>query len=96
VTTRTRTRRDAAFWQIVKDLHWRLDDGSAGPPPPAKPEFYKGGGGSAWPRWATHVIAFLLGGLTWGSLLLAPPLLPLLALIGVVGLVALAARRRWR
>jgi len=92
----TRTRRDTAFWEIVKDMHWRLDDGSGGPPPPAKPEFHKGGGGGAWPKWATHMIAFLLGGLVWGSLLLAPPMLPLLVLVGVVGLAATAARRRWR
>ncbi len=92
----TRTRQDEKFYSIVKDLHWRLDDGSGGTPPPAEPEFDHGGGGGVWPRWATHVIAFLLGGLTWGSLLLAPPLLPVVALIGVVGLVGLAARKRWR
>lgn len=92
----TRTRRDSAFFEIVKDLHWRLDDGNGGPPPPSKPEFYRGGGGGAWPRWATHLIAFLLGGLTWGALLLSPPLLPVIALVAVVGLTALAARRRWR
>lgn len=92
----TRTRRDTAFWEIVKDLHWRLDDGSGGSPPPGKPEFSKGGGGGAWPRWATHVIAFLLGGLTWGALLVAPPMLPLVALLGLVAVVGFAARRRWR
>lgn len=92
----TRTRRDSAFFEIVKDLHWRLDDGSGGPPPPSEPEFDKGGGGGAWPKWATHMIAFLLGGLTWGALLIAPPLLPLVVLIGIVGLTALAVRRRWR
>jgi hypothetical protein len=92
----TRTRQDQAFWHIVKDLHWRLDDGSGGPPPPSEPEFDHGGGGGVWPKWATHVIAFLLGGLTWGSLLLAPPLLPVVALIGVVTFVGFAAKRRWR
>ena len=94
--TLTRTRHDKAFFDIVKDLHWRLDDGSGGPPPPAKPEFYKGGGGGAWPKWATHLIAFLLGGITWGSLVLAPPVLPVLALVGLIGLVGFAVRRRWR
>ena len=92
----TRTRRDTEFFEIVKNLHWRLDDGSGGPPPPGKPEFSKGGGGGAWPKWATHVIAFLLGGLTWGALLVAPPMLPLVALLGLVVLVGFAARRRWR
>ena len=92
----TRTRQDQAFWHIVKDLHWRLDDGSGGTPPPHEPEFDHGGGGSVWPKWATHLIAFLLGGLTWGSLLVAPPLLPVVALVAVVAFVAFAARRRWR
>ena len=92
----TRTRRDTEFFEIVKNLHWRLDDGSGGPPPPSEPEFYKGDGGGAWPKWATHMIAFLLGGVTWGVLLVAPPLLPLVALIGIVALAALAVRRRWR
>ena len=92
----TRTRQDQAFWHIVKDLHWRLDDGSGGPPPPEEPEFDHGGGGGVWPKWATHMIAFLLGGLTWGSLLLAPPMLPVVALIGVVAFVGFAAKRRWR
>ena len=92
----TRTRRDAAFWEVVQDMHWRLDDGSGGPPPPASPEFDKGGGGSAWPAWATHLIAFLLGGLTWGTLLIAPPAAPVVALIGLIGFVTVAVRRRWR
>jgi hypothetical protein len=92
----TRTRRDAAFWEIVEDLHWRLDDGSGGPPPPAKPKFDKGGGGGAWPVWATHLIAFLLGGITWGTLVIAPPMAPIVALVGLLGFVAFAVRRRWR
>lgn len=92
----TRSQQDVRFWQVVRGLEWRLDDGSGGPPPPTDPGFDRGGGGGAWPTWATHVIAFLLGGLTWGSLLLAPPLLPVLALAGLVGLVAVAVRRRWR
>jgi len=92
----TRTRQDQQFWHIVKDLHWKLDDGSGGPPPPGEQEFDHGGGGGVWPTWATHMIAFLLGGLTWGSLLLAPPALPVIALISVVAFVGFAARRRWR
>ena len=60
-----RQHQDQAFWHIVQDLHWRLDDGSGGPPPPGESEFDHGGGGGVWPVWATHVIAFLLGGLTW-------------------------------
>ena len=92
----TRSRQDEKFFSIVQDLHWRLDDGSGGPPPPSEPEFDHGGGGGVWPRWATHVIAFLLGGLTWGSLLLAPPMLPVVALIGLVSFVGLAWRKRWR
>lgn len=91
----TRTRGDTQFWEVVQGLHWRLDDGSGGPPPPAKPEFDHGGNGGVWPKWATHVIAFLLGGMTWGSLLLAPPLLPVLALTVLVAFVAVAVRRRW-
>jgi xanthosine utilization system XapX-like protein len=46
--------------------------------------------------WATHLIAFLLGGLTWGTLLIAPPAAPVVALIGLIGFVAIAVRRRWR
>jgi hypothetical protein len=80
---------------VVENLQWRLDDGSGGSLPPSEPEFDHGGGGSVWPRWATHVIAFLLGGMTWGSLLIAPPLVPVVALIGLVGAVGLAAKRRW-
>jgi hypothetical protein len=92
---KTRTRRDEAFWEVVQDLNWRLDDGSGGPPPPSQDEFDHGGGGGVWPKWATHLIAFLLGGLTWGILLMAPPLLPVVVLIALVGFVALAVRHRW-
>jgi hypothetical protein len=92
-----RTRQDHAFWLIVKDLHWKLDDGSGGGTPPDEPDFdHSGGGGGVWPKWATHVIAFLLGGLTWGALLVAPPLVPLMVLLVIVTVVAFAARRRWR
>lgn len=91
-----RSRRDAEFFSIVQDLHWRLDDGSGGSPPPAKPEFDKGPGGSAWPAWATHLIAFLLGGITWGTLVVSPAVTPIFAGIGLVGFVVMAVKRRWR
>jgi hypothetical protein len=91
-----RTRRDEAFWEVVSDLHWKLDDGSGGGShPPPEDEFDHGGGGGVWPKWATHLIAFLLGGLTWGTLLLAPPLLPVVVLIALVGFITFAVRRRW-
>ena len=77
-------------------MQWRLDDGGRGGKPPQEPEFDHGGGGSVWPRWATHVIAFMLGGLTWGALLIAPPLVPVVMLAGLVTFVAIASRRRWR
>ncbi len=93
--SRSSTKKDP-FWQVVGDLEWRLDDGKSGGTPPEEPEFdHSGGGGSTWPRWATHVIAFLLGGLTWGALLLAPMFLPVIALGVVIGLVTVAYRRRW-
>lgn len=91
----TRSREDQKFWSVVQDLHWRLDDGSGGSPPPAEDEFDHGGGGGAWPTWATHLIAFLLGGLTWGTLLLAPVAFPVAALIALVVFVTFAVRRRW-
>jgi hypothetical protein len=94
--SRTATKQDQ-FWQVVGDLEWKLDDGKGGGHPPDEPEFdHSGGGGGVWPRWATHVIAFLLGGLTWGSLLLAPIFLPVIALGAVIAFVAVAFKRRWR
>jgi hypothetical protein len=97
--TRLRTKRDKQFWDIVEDLHWRLDDGS-GDGPPSEPDRGTGGGGGggkgAWPRWASHLIAFLFGGITWGALLIAPPVAPVVALVGLVTFVAVAVRRRWR
>jgi len=89
-------RQDEQFWQVVQNLRWKLDDGSTGGFPPHEPEFDHGGGGGGWPRWATHVVAFLLGGIIWGVLLVAPPLMPLFALAAVIGLTAFATRRRWR
>lgn len=91
-----RTKKQDTFWQIVGEMEWKLDDGRGGNPPPDEPEFdHSGGGGSVWPKWATHVIAFMLGGLTWGALLLAPPLLPAVALCGLIAFVAWAYRHRW-
>ena len=89
-------RKQDTFWEIVGELKWRLDDGSGGGLPPLEPEFDHGGGGGLWPAWATHLIAFLLGGLVWGAVLVAPPMVPLLALMVLVGFVAFAYRRRWR
>ncbi len=91
----TRTRQYTEFWQIVKDLEWKLDDGGSGPPL-ADAGGLGGGGSGAWPRWATHLIAFLLGGVAWGTLLFAPPAFPPVVLAGLVGLIATAIRRRWR
>ena len=89
-------RQDEQFWQVVQHLRWKLDDGSTGGYPPQEPEFDHGGSGGRWPRWATHIVAFLLGGVIWGALLLAPPVLPMLAAALVVGFTVFAVRRRWR
>ena len=43
-----------------------------------------------------RTVAFLLSGLTWGTLLLAPPAFPIVVLLAVVGFVTFAVRRRWR
>ncbi|HYZ92042.1 MAG TPA: hypothetical protein VFA34_06555 [Actinomycetota bacterium] len=91
----TQTKQDVQFWQIVKNLRWRLDDGGSGPPVSGGGGS-GGGGGGAWPRWATHLIAFLLGGVVWGTLLFAPPAFPPVVLAGLVCLIAVAIRRRWR
>ena len=91
----TRDKQDTEFWSIVKDLRWHLDDGNGGPPP-AQDDGPGGGGGGSWPRWATHLIAFLLGGVVWGTLLFAPPAFPPVALAGLVCLIAVAIRRRWK
>jgi hypothetical protein len=93
----TRSRRDEQFWSVVKDLHWKLDDGSGGSPPEGGgPEFYRGGGGGVSPRWATHVIAFLAGGLTWGSMLRLPIRVSAVVATVFVGYVVIAIVRRWR
>jgi len=77
-------------------MEWKLDDGRGGGEPPEEAEFdHSGGGGGVWPIWATHVIAFMLGGLAWGALLLSPPLLPIVALATLIAFVAFAYRRRW-
>ncbi len=91
------TRRDdRVFWDLTRNLEWRLDDSGGGPTPPAQPpEFDRGGGGSVWPTWATHMVAFLLGALTFGWLLVAPVVAAMIVLAGVVGTTALAAKRRW-
>ena len=93
----SRTKKQDPFWDIVGEMEWKLDDGRGGTRPPDEPEFdHSGGGGrSVWPRWATHVIAFLLGGLTFGALLVAPPFVPVVALGALIGVIAVAYRRRW-
>lgn len=91
------TRRDQRiFWELTRNLEWRLDDGGGGPPPAEPPEFDRGGGGSVWPTWATHMVAFLLGALTFGWLLIAPMVAAVIALGAVVGTTTVAAKRRWR
>ena len=97
--SRPRMSQDEAFWRIVKDLNWKLDDGRAGPPPPGDPEFSHGGKGSpmlpSLPVWATHLIVFVLGGLSLAVLLVQPLLLPAIALwtVGVAGAVTFLRRR---
>jgi len=88
--------RDTRFWDIVGELHWVLDDGDGGSPPAHDRGYGDRPGRGAWPMWATHLIAFLLGGVTWGALLLAPPIAPVLVLAGIIGFVAVAVVRRWR
>ncbi len=91
--TSTKTGRDARFFEIIQGLEWRLDDSGGGRPPEAAEAH--GGGGGGWPRWATHLIAFLVGGATCGVLLVAPAVWPVLAFAAIVGLIATAIRRRW-
>jgi len=93
----SRTKKQDPFWDIVGEMEWKLDDGRGGTNQPDEPEFdHSGGRGkSVWPQWATHMIAFLLGGLAWGALLIAPPVAPFIALGALVGVIAVAYRRRW-
>ena len=89
-----RANKQDTFWQIVGDMQWKLDDGSRGPTPPEEPEFDHSGGGGGVSRWATHVIAFLLGGVTCAILVMAPHLIPELAIGAFAGLVTYTYLRR--
>jgi len=76
-------------------FHEIVDHGWGGEPPEL-PEFDHGGGGGHFPTWATGVVAFLLGGVTFCALIFTPMFVPVLALAAVVALVAVAVRKRWR
>ncbi len=91
--SRQRMRQDQQFWHIVKDLRWKLEDGNHGTFPPGEPEFGYGGGRSA-PMWASHVAAFLLGGIAFGLTLVAPAFVPPIAAVGLVGFLLVRRRSR--
>ena len=76
--SRPRMRQDQQFWHIVKDLRWKLDDNNGGLPP-AEPEFGYGPGRRRVSMLATHLAAFLLGGIAFALLLVAPMVVPILA-----------------
>ena len=71
--SRSSMRQDKEFWQIVKDMQWKLDDGRTGQFPPGEPEFQHGSRRRhaipALPAWTTHTVAFLLGSTVVGFLL---------------------------
>jgi hypothetical protein len=67
--SRASMRQDKEFWQIVKDMQWKLDDGRSGHLPTGEPEFDYGARRIALPAWATHAAAFLLGSTAVGFLL---------------------------
>ena len=97
---RPKMSHDQAFWRIVKDLNWKLDDGRTGPPPPGDPEFVHGASAvrikPLLSRFTTHFIAFALGVLTWGVATLEPLLVVALALwaTGCAGVIAYARRKQ--
>jgi hypothetical protein len=72
-----RLRHDQQFWQIVKDLRWKLEDGTTGTAPPPEPEFGYGQRRRGLPRWATHAAAFMLGAMVFAMLLWAPAVVPI-------------------
>jgi hypothetical protein len=94
------TRKPDTFWEIVGDLKWRLDDGRRRSTFSHEPEFQHGStrhrAPIAWPAWATHLVAFLAGGLVWGAVVVAHPIVPAVGLVAILGFVVLAYRRRWR
>ena len=68
MTTPSRAKQDQAFWSIVQDLRWRLDDRAAGTFSQHEPEFEYGAGAGVRPQlsipsWATHAVVFALGGI---------------------------------
>ena len=91
--SRSRMQQDEVFWKIVKDLQWKLDDGSGGMPP-EEPEFnHGGGGGSGSLRWTLLLGSFMVGCLTSLLLLVAPPFVPVLFVAATVALATFALRR---
>jgi hypothetical protein len=67
--SRSSMRQDKEFWQIVKDMQWKLDDGRTGHMPVGEPEFGYGSRVGRLPAWTTHAVAFLLGSTVVGFLL---------------------------
>jgi hypothetical protein len=86
-----RMRHDQQFWQIVKDLRWKLEDGSAGTVPAAEPEFGFGEARRRLPGWLTHLVVFVLGAVSCATLLMAPAVLPIVG-FGVLVAVLLTHR----
>jgi hypothetical protein len=77
----------------VKDLRWKLDDANGGFPP-HEPEFGYGPSRSTVPAWATHIVAFLVGGIAFGLSLVAWVFLPMIAVAGFAGYATLSWRKR--
>lgn len=84
---RANTGQDQQFWDVVKDLKWKLDDGKGGPLPD-EPEFHHGRrrwrGPRILPSWVAQVIAFVFGGAIVGAALTEPVLVSVVALLGLV------------
>ena len=84
---RANTGQDQQFWDVVKDLKWKLDDGKGGPPPD-EPEFHHGRRRWRAPRilpfWVVQAVAFVFGGAIVGVALTQPVLVPVVALLGLV------------
>jgi hypothetical protein len=93
--SRQRMRQDQQFWHIVKDLRWKLEDNANGMFPSGEPEFgYGVRNRSGLPRWASHVVAFLLGGLTFALALVHPVLVPIMLGSASAGVTLLHWRKR--
>jgi hypothetical protein len=84
---RANTGQDEQFWNVVRDLKWKLDDGKGGPPPD-EPEFHHGRRRFRRPRilpvWVSHAVAFVFGGAIVAAGLSTPILVPVVALVGLV------------